>query len=108
MALYKGVCYPTVQDARNAACSDHYHVFSASGALTREWCINSTGSTAMMVQREVNGSSSYSVINYPYMPSCNHSGGVDYAAYWMGAALLLFVTLFGIRRLIELFSATDK
>lgn len=107
MPLYKGVCYATQQDARVAACSDHYYLMPTASGTVREWCISSTGSS-MMVQKDVAGTSSYFFVSYPSMPDCNHSGGVDYAAYWMGAALLLFVTLFGIRRLIELFSATDK
>lgn len=108
MSLYKGVCYPSVSDAQAAACSDHHHTWSSGADLITEHC-TAAAPSLMDTLRCVNGSScTTSTSPYPSFPACDYAGGIDLAWTWFLAAMLLFATLWGIRRLIALFDTPDR
>ncbi|PKO69006.1 MAG: hypothetical protein CVU22_06310 [Betaproteobacteria bacterium HGW-Betaproteobacteria-16] len=45
---------------------------------------------------------------YPPFPECDFDGGTALASAWFGAALLLAVTLYGLKNLLGLFDGRHE
>lgn len=104
--LHKGVCYPTAELARADVCSQAAHVSLVGQDVHTSRC-TSTDYTQSLYDFlvEVNGATvnSYSLA-YPDFPPCDHTYSGGLIGAWLGAAMLLAATLWGLRKLIDLFS----
>lgn len=106
-SLYHGVCYPSVEAAQAAACSAASLTWGDGSSVHTLECTSSTGPTMALCKRTDGSACTLVDQPWPTFPECDHAGGTDLALDWMYAALLLFVMLFGLKRLIALFSGTD-
>lgn len=108
--LYKGVCYPTVEASKQAACGDAA-AFSlqgtdviASGCMTTDF----TGPT-FDVAVVTNGSlSAVHTFYYGAPIECDFSGGMELATGWGYAALAVLLTMYCGRALIDLFNVNNN
>jgi hypothetical protein len=111
-ALYEGVCYPTKAEAQRQVCSGHNEFWGSTTTVYTSRCtttaFSETATTFVACIQTNGGACTNRTLTYPVFASCDYDGGVNLANYWLGAALLLFVTLFGVKKLISLFSATDR
>jgi hypothetical protein len=104
--LFKGVCYHAIESARQHACSASSLAWGSGDAYYSVDCISTNFTDeAMVLFRKINGISSGTVLTgYPPFPDCDFSGGVDLGLEWLSAAMAVIAMLWGIRRLISLFS----
>lgn len=104
--LHKGVCYPTAELARADVCSQAAHVALVGQDVYASSCTSSDFSQASYdLLTTLNGTPTGSVsLAYPSFPSCDHTYSVGLIGAWLGAAMLLAATLWGLRKLIDLFS----
>jgi hypothetical protein len=107
--LFKGVCYPAIESARQSACSASSSVWGSGDAFYSVDCVSTNfADNAMILSRKINGiSSGTALTSYPPFPDCDFSGGIDLGFDWLYATMIVSATLWGIRRLIFLFS-TDR
>lgn len=108
--LFNGVCYPTVQAARETACSASSLTWgSGSSVYTLECATSDFDASSMTLCKRTDGSACMTISqDYPAFPDCDYAGGTDLAMDWMYGVLLLFVLLFGFKRLIALFSGEHE
>ncbi len=104
--LHKGVCYPTTELARADVCSEAAHVALVGQDVYASSCTSTDFTQASYdVVTTINGTPTRTVtLDYPAFPACDHTFSVELAGWWLGAALLMFCTLFGLKALLELFS----
>lgn len=109
-ALFNGVCYPTEQAAKQTACSAASATWGSGSSVYTLECASSSfdGSSMTLCKRQDGGSCISIVQDYPAFPECDYAGGTDLAMDWMYAVLLLFVVLFGLKRLMALFSGEHE
>lgn len=109
-SLFNGVCYPTAEAAKAQACSAASLTWGSGSSVHTLECASTSfeGPTMTLCKRTDGGACTLIQQDYPAFPDCDYAGGTDLALDWMYAALLLFVMLFGLKRLIALFSGTDK
>lgn len=104
--LHQGVCYPTAELARAEVCSNANLVTLSGQDVYASACTSSDFSqSSYTLAVSVNGA----VVNthqldYPEFTPCDHTYSVGLIGAWLAAALLLAATLWGMRKLIELFS----
>lgn len=104
--LHQGVCYPTTELARAEVCSDANLVSLSGQDVYASACTSSDFTQPTYgLSVSVNGAvvNSYQ-LDYPQFSDCDHTYSGSLIASWLGAAMLLAATLWGIRKLIELFS----
>ncbi len=104
--LHKGVCYPTQELARADVCSEVAHVALVGEDVYASSCTSSDFTLASYdVLTTINGTPSRTVsLSYPDFPTCDHTYTTGLIGAWLGAAMLLAATLWGLRKLIDLFS----
>lgn len=105
-ALFSGVCYPTPQEARSAACSASYSLsVTSGGAVVSLECTSSDGiSSTMSLTKTVDGVSSTITRPWPPTPECDFDGSNLLADFWP-YALALALTVYGIKRLVQAFDS---
>lgn len=108
--LFKNVCFSSVTDAKQAACSGASAVWgSGSSAYSLECTSTTFDTTAMTLCRRTDGGACESFTqDYPAFTACDFEAGTMLGVDWMWAAFLLFVTLFALKRLIAIFSGSDE
>lgn len=104
-ALFQGVCYPDIEQAKQAACSAMSATWGAGENVFSIECASTsfTGPTFDVCRRENGGQCSTISYPAPSFPDCDFSGGVDFATEWLYLLLPVMVTLWGIKKLITLF-----
>jgi hypothetical protein len=104
-ALYKNVCYPTVEAARQEACSSFDTKVMATTNLYTSECTSTVFNTAnMTICKRTNGGTCANVSQpWPVTPNCTYDGGVTLAYDWFLASIALVITVWGGRKLIQLF-----
>lgn len=104
-ALFKGVCYPDVLAAKQAACSSMSATWGSGSSVFSLECASSdfSGPTFDVCRRENGGECQMLVYPAPTFSECGFSGGVDFASEWLYLLLPVIVTLWGIKKLIGLF-----
>ena len=109
-ALFQGVCFPTVEAAKQAACSASAHVWgSGLSSYSIECASTSFFGPSMDLCKRVDGGSCLTLQQpYPDFPACDFSGGADMAMDWMYAVLPVLATLWGLKKLAEIFSSNSK
>jgi hypothetical protein len=111
--LHKGVCFSSLQEAQQAFCSDFQSAyFDATGAGTVASC-TSVSQVSYTITRAItskvgnspNFTTSYSSLNYnwPAFQSCDYSASSDLILDYFAAALVLFIVVFGAKRLLRIF-----
>lgn len=105
-ALFNGVCYPSAEAAKQAACSAKASVWGSGGSVFTTECasLSFSGPSMEVCKRQDGGACLTIVQDYPPFPDCDFSGGVDLALEWLYLVLPVVVALWGIKRLIGLFS----
>jgi hypothetical protein len=103
-SVYKGTCYPSLDEAKLVHCSDMASsTVLPSGTLTSTFCPSPTASTLTIEVRE-NGSVVRTVSQpWPDYPTCGYDGATFTTDFFL-AAILLLVTIFGIKKLMDLFN----
>ena len=103
--LHSNVCYPTVEAARQSACSDASTSWGSGTTLLQADCTTTNFSlSSMTICRTSNGGACTNFTKvYPPFPSCDFDGGTAIALSWFAAAFLLAVTLYGLKNLLGLF-----
>lgn len=104
-ALYRGVCYPSVEAARQQTCSASSVTWGDGSSVFTSECVTTdfTAPSMQICKREDGGPCITLTQQYPPFPACEHSGGVDLAADWLYLVLPTIVILWGIKRIIGLF-----
>lgn len=104
--LFKGVCYPSQVDARQAACSE-YPLQWASGtsvySLSCAPAVDLTAPLMSMCRQSDGGSCAITSQPWPSMADCNFAGASDLVLDWGGVSMVLLVTVYAGKRLIALF-----
>ena len=105
-ALFKNVCYPTVEAAKQQACSAASLTWGSGASAFSQECasVTFTGPTMDLCIRQNGGPCQAYTTEYPHFPDCDFAGGVDFALEWLYLVLPVIATLWGIKRLIGLFS----
>lgn len=104
--LHQGVCYPDLPIARAQVCSEANRQSNAGTDLYTAACTSTDFDLAtyvVTVQLNDAPGTAYT-LSYPAFALCEHTYSAELSLLWMGAALLLFVTLFGFKHLYNLFS----
>lgn len=104
--LSKGVCYPTAAEARADHCSNALTHALVGGDVHVAACTSSdfelmTYDMTTAVNGVVTG---VHQLVYPPFPDCSHTYTAELILLWLGAVMLLAATLWGLRKLYELFS----
>lgn len=105
-ALHAGVCYPTTEAAKKAICSSAGQIkldgadVHASGCTSTDFTLP-TFDVGTVTNGNLNGISTF---YYPQFLECDHTFTGDLILDWLAAALLLAVTLWGMRHLYLLFA----
>lgn len=109
-ALYRGICYPSVEAARQQACSGASSIWGDAGNVITVDCVSTSfAAPTMQLCKRVNGGQCETIIqDYPPFPDCEFSGGVDIALEWMYLVLPIIATLWGIKKLIGLFDTNRE
>lgn len=109
-ALFQGVCYPSAEAAKLAACSASSHVWgSGSESLSVECASTDFSGPSMDLCKRIDGGSCFMISQpYPDFPSCEFSGGADLALDWMYAVLPVLAVLWGLKKLASLFSENGR
>lgn len=104
--LHKGVCYPTVELAKAGVCSDAPQPVLVNGDVLAASCTSTDFSlTTYDFVTTINGVADNTVsLSYPPFPDCDHTYTTGLIGAWLAAALTLAATLWGLRKLIDLFS----
>lgn len=105
-SLYKGICYPTLIDAKNNICS----TFSGS-SLTVENNVSTYSCSfeyiqndRMIVFKYLDGIEvGYAKLDWPQVPDCDFAGTSDLAYEWFIIALSFLVVVWGGKQLLKLF-----
>lgn len=107
--LFKNVCFSSVTDAKQAACSGASAVWgSGSSVYTLECATSTFDTTSMTLCRRTDGGACETFAqDYPTFSPCDFEAGTALGIDWMWAAFLLFVVLFAAKRLIAIFSGSD-
>lgn len=104
--LYKGVCYADLPTAKVQVCSDSTTQWEATTTIYTSACTTTDFSAATFnVCRRTDGGTCTNVtMQYPTFQACDHVYTTDVIGDWFLAALVLFVGLFGLKELYNLFS----
>lgn len=104
--LLEGVCYPSAEKAKQAICSKAGQIVLDGSGMHASHCISTDFSLpSFQVVTGVNGAfGGVHTFNYPEFPACEHTYSSDLIGAWLGAVLLLAATLWGYRKLLDLFS----
>lgn len=107
--LHSNVCFSTLEAAKQAACSGTSDAWGDSSGFHTVVCTTTTfsGSVMDLCKRTDGGACQSFTQDYPDFSSCDFEASTAIGIDWMFAALLLFVALFGLKRLIALFSGSD-
>lgn len=104
--LHNGVCYPTSEAAKKAVCSDAGQMVLEGVNMQASGCISTDFSLATFdVVTVTNGA--YNAVHtfyYPEFLDCDHTYSAGLIGAWLAAAMLLCATLWGLRRMVDLFS----
>lgn len=109
-ALFRGVCYPSSDAAKQQACSAASFSWGSGASAFSQECASTTftGPAMSICLRENGGACQAYSMQYPVMPECDYHGGVDLALEWMYLVLPAIVALWGIKRLIGIFSTNRE
>lgn len=109
-ALFNGVCYPDAIQAKQAACSAMSATWGAGSSIYTSECATTdfTGPTFDICRRENGGQCQLITYPSPSLPECGFSGGVDFATEWMFLLLPVMVSLWGIKKLNNLFDTNRE
>jgi hypothetical protein len=104
--LHKGVCYPTEELARADLCSNAFEQLLVGSDVHVQACTSFDFSEPVYdVTTTVNGVvTNLYTLAYPPFPDCDHTYTTGLIGAWLGAAMLIAATLWGLRKLIDLFS----
>ena len=105
-ALYLGVCYPTAEAAKKAICSNAGQLQLDGGDMHASGCVSTDFSLPTFdVATATNGSlNAVHTFGYPDFMDCEHTFTGELILDWLAALLFLAAVLWGMRKLIELFS----
>lgn len=108
-ALFKGVCYPDAVAARQEACSASAATWgSGTSAITTECATSNFTLPTFEVCKRIDGGLC-SILTYePFFPDCEYAGGTDMALEWLYLVLPILATLWGVKKLAEMFSTNPK
>lgn len=109
-SLYQGVCYPTAEAAKAQACSAASLTWGSGSSINTLECASTSfeGPTMTLCKRTDGSACTLITQDYPTFPDCDHAGGTDLALDWMYAVALLLAMLYGLKRVISLFSGADE
>lgn len=102
---FKDVCYPSLSDARGAACSN-FGGSSLVGAdlFTAECVTTEYTARAMSICKRMNGGACETITQaWPNTPDCTHDGGVSLSYDYFLAGITLLAIVWGGKKLIQLF-----
>jgi hypothetical protein len=104
-ALFKGVCYPSQEQARAEACTQFDAKVMATTNLYTTECTSTvfTGVTMALCKRTNGGTCAVVNQPWPVTPACDHDGGVSLSLDYFYAALGFIVVVWGLKRLLQLF-----
>ena len=111
--LFKGVCYPSLEQARGEYCSQSFpYFFTNDGGSYSLECssgINYNDNQALLTKMNLDTGKSinYSVA-WPNMPECEYTGGASIMSDYFPVFMLLFLTIFGYKQIMALFNTSDK
>lgn len=108
--LHKGVCYSTIEQARQSACSAVATNWGSGGTYYSAYCGSNDFSVDQLVVmiKPSSGFPTSNISAYPPFPSCNFDGGSDLALSWLYAVLPVIVAIWGLKRLIKIFDTGAK
>ena len=102
--LFKGVCYPTEQHARTAACTEYrWHWGDSAGNYYTVECVDDSGGDMKLCKRTNDGQCAFTHFRWPYFLECDYAGGTDLAMDWLTIVLPIMAFLFGFKRILHLF-----
>ena len=102
--LFQGICYPTEQHARTAACSEYrFHYGDASGNYYTIECTDDKGGDMKLCKRTNNEPCVFQHFRWPYFLECDYFGGTNLALDWLYIVLPVMVLLWGLKRVIHIF-----
>ena len=102
--LFNGVCYPTEQHARTAACSEYrFHYGDAQGNFYTLECTHDDFGDMQVCKRTNNQACVFYHFRWPYFLECDYHGGTDFAVEWLAIVLPVMAVLWGLKRLISIF-----
>lgn len=109
-ALFKSVCFPSVEAAKQAACSASAQVWGSGASTYSVECASTSfsGSTMDLCKRVDGGSCTMIQQPYPDFPACDFSGGSDLALDWLYAVLPVLAVLWGLKKLAGIFNTNNK
>lgn len=104
-ALYRDTCYPTQEAARAQACATFDAKVMATTNLYTTECTSTvfTGATMSLCKRTNGGACTSITQPWPVTPACDHDGGVSLSLDYFYAVLALFVVVWGLKKLLQLF-----
>lgn len=104
-AKFKDVCYPTQDDARQAACGSFTASVMATTNLYTSECTSTVYNTATMaICKRTDGGACTTVSQpWPVTPACTHDGGVSLSYDYFLAGVTLLAIVWGGKKLIQLF-----
>lgn len=105
--LFKGVCYASQPDARQAACSEYPLTWASGTSVYSLSCSPGINleSTSMSMCRQADGGSCVTTSQaWPSFADCNFSASSDLVLDWGFVAMSLLVVIWGGKRLAALFN----
>lgn len=104
--LYQGVCYADLPTAKTQVCSNASQQWESGTTIYTSACTTTDFNAATYaVCRRTNGGTCTNVtMQYPTFQACDHVYTSDVIGDWFLAALVLFVTLWGVKELYNLFA----
>lgn len=108
--LHGNVCFPSVEAAKQSACSGASATWGQGSSLYSASCTTTDFSDSDMSVciRQDGGTCTTFAQAYPPFPECDFSGGTDLALDWLGVTVLLCMTLYGLRHIIALFDGSHE
>ena len=105
--LFKGVCYPSAPDARQAACSEFPLTWASGTSVYSLACSPGIDldAASMSMCRQTDGAACVTSSQaWPTFPDCNFSGTADLVTDWGFLAMSLLVVIWGGKRLAAIFN----
>jgi len=104
-ALFKNVCYPTQEQARQQSCSEFSaQVMATTNLYTTECTSTAFTGTTMALCKRTNGGNCATVNQpWPVTPVCDYDGGITLATDFFLAGIGLLIVVWGAKKLLQIF-----
>lgn len=105
--LFKGVCYPSLTDARQAACSEFPLTWASGTSVYSLSCspgLDLEASSMSMCRQTDGGTCATTSQPWPSMPDCNFAASADMVADWGAIGMTVLVVIWAGKRLVEIFN----